>query len=110
MARNATLGQLIQDVRAEAGHSLQASLGTAMRDVIINILQRQQRRLWEDSDWPFLRVRRDVVVQAGQRYYDLPTDMTLERVERVEFKHGNLWEPLYYGIGAEQYNRYDSDA
>lgn len=110
MARNVTLGQLIDDVRAEAGHSLQPSLGAAMRDVIVNVLQRQQRRLWEDYDWPHLRVTRDVVAAAGQRYYNIPTDLTLERIERVEFKDGDRWHPLVYGIGAQEHNQYDSDS
>lgn len=109
MARNVTLGELIDDVRAEAGHSLQANLGTAMREVLIKVIQRQQRRLWEDHDWTFLRVDRDVAVQAGQRYYNFPADMTLERIERVEFKWDDRWHKLEYGIGATQYDQYDSD-
>jgi len=109
MARNVTLGELIDDVRAEAGHSLQASLGVAMRDVLIKALQRQQRRLWEDHDWKFLRVHRDVVLSAGQRYYNIPSDLTLERIEKVEFKYGNRWVPVEYGIGQPQLDQYDSD-
>jgi hypothetical protein len=109
MARNVTLGELIDDVRAEAGHSLQASLGVAMRDVLVKALQRQQRRLWEDHDWKFLRVHRDIVLNAGQRYYDLPNDLTLERIEKIEFKYGNRWVPVDYGIGQPQYDQYDSD-
>ena len=69
-----------------------------------------QSRLWDDYSWPFLRVRRDINLQDGQRYYDPPVDMVFEqRVERVEFKHGDIWEPMSYGIGREQYNQYDSD-
>jgi hypothetical protein len=109
MARNVTLGELIDDVRAEAGHSLQANLGTAMREVLIKIIQRQQRRLWEDYDWTFLRVNRDVAVQAGQRYYDIPTDLSLERIERVEFKYGDRWLVMQHGIGREQLDQHDSD-
>ncbi len=67
MARNVTLGELIDDVRAEAGHSLQPNLGTAMREVLIKVIQRQLRRRWEDPAWTFLRVQREVPVPAGQR-------------------------------------------
>lgn len=109
MARNVTLGELIDDVRAEAGHSLQANLGTAMREVLIKIIQRQQRRLWEDTDWTFLRVERDVAVQAGQRYYGFPVDLTLERLEKLEFKWDDRWHKLDYGIGPTQYDQFDSD-
>lgn len=109
MARNVSLSELIDDVRAEAGHSLQANLGVAMRDVLIKVLQRQQKRLWEDHDWTFLRVQREVVVQNGQRYYNIPTDLTLERIEKVEFKYGDRWIPMSYGISAANLDQYDSD-
>jgi hypothetical protein len=109
MARNVSLGELIDDVRAEAGHSLQANLGVAMRDVLIKVLQRQQRRLWEDHDWTFLRVHRDIAVQNGQRYYNIPADLTFERIEKLEFKYGDRWIPMSYGISAANYDQYDSD-
>lgn len=109
MARNVSLGELIDDVRAEAGHSLQANLGVAMRDVIIKVLQRQQRRLWEDHDWTFLRVHRDIAVQNGQRYYNIPADLTFERIEKLEFKYGDRWIPMQYSISAANYDQYDSD-
>ena len=109
MARGTTLGQLIEDLRAEAGHALAPSLGASTRDVFINVLRRQQKRLWEDYSWPFLRVSRDIPVQAGLRYYNIPTDMTWERIERIEFRWGDRWQKLEYGIGIEHYNQYDSD-
>lgn len=110
MARKTTLGQLINDVRAEAGHSLAPNLGASMRDVIINVLQRQQRMLWEGYDWPFLRVVRHVPVQAGSRYYDFPEELSIERVESVEFKWGNQWTPVEYGIETCHLDVSDSDA
>ena len=109
MARGTSLGQLIEDLRAEVGHSLQPNLGKATRDVFVNMLVRTQRRLWEDYSWPFLRVRRDIEIQAGQRYYNVPDDLVFERIEKVETKHGDYWTKLIYGIGADQYNQHDSD-
>ena len=88
---------------------MQPNLGKASRDVLIGMIQRVQKRLWEDYSWPFLKVTRDIEIQAGQRYYDLPSDVTFERVERVETKHGDYWTKLHYGIGAAQYNQHDSD-
>ena len=101
--------QLLDDVRAEVGHSLQPNLGKASRDILIGMIQRVQKRLWEDYSWPHLKVTRDIEIQAGQRYYDLPNDVVFERVERVETKHGDYWTKLGYGIGADQYNQHDSD-
>ena len=109
MARGTTLAILINDLRSEIGHSLQPNLGKSTRDVLVNVLQRTQRRLWEDYGWPFLRVIRDIEISTNQRYYDLPSDMTFERIEKAEFKHGDYWTKLDYGIGARQYNQFDSD-
>ena len=44
MARGTSLAILINDLRAEVGHSLLPSLGKATRDVLINQIQRVQRR------------------------------------------------------------------
>jgi len=109
MSRGTTLAILINDLRSEIGHSLQPNLGKSTRDVLVNVLQRTQRRLWEDYGWPFLRVTRDIDISTNQRYYDLPSDMTFERIEKAEFKHGDLWGKLDYGVGAKQYNQFDSD-
>lgn len=109
MARGTSLGQLLDDLRAEVGHSLNPALGVNTRDVLINVLQRQQKRLWEDYSWPFLRVNRDIVAQAGLRYYNIPADLTFEKIERVQFKWGDRWQDLEYGIGESQFNQYDSD-
>ena len=110
MARGTSLAILINDLRAEVGHSLLPSLGKATRDVLINQIQRVQRRLWDDYNWNFLKVRRDIAINAGQRYYDLPSDIVFERITRVETKHGDAWTKLHYGIGADEYNQHDSDA
>jgi len=109
MARGTQLTALIDDLRAEVGHSLQASLGKATREVLRTVLQRVQRRLWEDYSWPFLKVRREISMAEGQRYYDLPDDITFERIELAEFKWGNRWDRVPYGIGSLEYNQWDSD-
>jgi hypothetical protein len=109
MARGTTLNSLIDQLRAEAGYSLSVSLGAANRDVLINLLQRTQRRLWEDFSWPFLRIKSDIAASASLRYYNLPSNMDVDRIERVEFKDGGYWAPLEYGIGPHQLAEHDSD-
>ena len=91
MARGTQLTVMIEDLRSEVGHSLQASLGKQTRDVFINTLQRTQKRLWNDYSWPFLSIRRDISTADNQRYYDIPTVLVFVRIERVEFKWGDLW-------------------
>ncbi len=57
MARNTTLQVLLDDLRAEAGHSVQANLGQATETMMLTLLNRVQRRLWEDFSWPFLHTK-----------------------------------------------------
>lgn len=109
MARGTTLGQLLDDLRSEVGHSLQPNLGKATRDSFVHLIQRTQRRLWDDYSWPFLRVKKDILIQAGQRYYDVPNDLVFERILQAEVKDGGLWRKIAYGIGANEYNQHDSD-
>ena len=109
MARNTTLQVLLDDLRAEAGHSLSANLGQATEAMMLKLLNRVQRRLWEDFSWPFLHTKKDIVMQAGQRYYNVPEGLTLERIESAKFKWGNRWDRMKYGIDPSHYNQYDSD-
>ena len=87
MARNVTMQVLLNDLRSESGHSISSSMGQATQEMMINLLQRVQRRLWEDFAWPFLQVKKDISLQAGSRYYDVPAGITLERVQKAVFKY-----------------------
>jgi hypothetical protein len=109
MARNTTLQVLLDDLRAEAGHSIASNFGQATETMLLKLLNRVQRRLWEDFAWPFLRVKSDIAMQAGQRYYDIPSPLTLERIENASFRWGNHWDRVTFGIDAGHYNQYDSD-
>lgn len=119
MARNKTLEKLLIGVRAEARLSLDPSHNVQARDSHINLIQREQERLWEDFAWPHLRVHRYIPVQAGQRYYD-PTSavaedgtvpaqqIQIDRIETIEVKSDGQWLPMETGIRAEHYAAHDS--
>lgn len=107
MARGKTLGTLIVDLRAAIGVSTSSIVGQQDLPEIKSLLNRHQRLLYETVDWPFLKIRRDVTLQAGQQYYDFPDDMNEEGVRCVEVRYNGQWSPVIYGIGAEQYNQLD---
>ena len=109
MARNTTLQVLLNDLRSESGHAISASMGKGTQEMMINLLTRVQKRLWDDFAWPFLQVKKDISIQAGSRYYDIPAGITLERVQKVSFKYGSIWEEIEYGISSNDYSAYDSD-
>lgn len=109
MARGTTLVRLLDNLRAEAGLSLNPAHNNQARDVQINTLQRTQERLWDDFSWPHLRVQRQVPVSAGQRYYDPPEDLDISRLESIELFRDGTWAPLAPGIEGCHLAAWNSD-
>jgi hypothetical protein len=119
MAIGKTLLSLLQDYRFEVGASSNPAHNSNARDAQVRALQKAQERLWEKHDWPDLRVRRYLDLQAGQRYYDPrgaklddgtpASDLGLSRVEMIELRWGDEWVPVRSGLGLEHYATYDSD-
>lgn len=124
MARGATLLKLLDDLRAEAGLSLNPSHNAQARDVQVLKLRRTQERLWEDTAWPHLKVDRFIKLQAGQRYYDpkatleravagalvpAAVGLDIDRIESIEVRWGDQWIPLMPGIDGKHYSVWDSD-
>jgi hypothetical protein len=107
MARHKTVTELLDDLRAETRQSLNVSHNRQIRDTQLYLLQSEQERLWTDFDWPHLRVERYLKLAEGQRFYE-PPDLAIDRIEKIEVKYGATWVPLVVGIGAQQYNAWDS--
>ena len=107
--RGATLVKLLDSLRAECGISLNPAHNPQNRDTQIGTLQRVQETLWGDFAWPHLRVERAIDVQAGQRYYDMPDDLDIDRIEKIEFRDGSAYLPLHWGIEACHYAAMDSE-
>lgn len=108
MARNQTLLQLLQDYRAEVRASGNVAHNANVRDTQVRLLQRHQETLYDEVDWSHLRVERFQNLQAGQRFYDTPDDLSIERLEKIEVRYGDQWEPLFNGIRPEHYSQWDS--
>ncbi|MEC5291589.1 MULTISPECIES: phage adaptor protein [unclassified Aurantimonas] len=109
MARRTTLVQLLTDLRAETRASLNPAHNAQVRDTHINMLQRTQERLWDEFTWPHLRVERQIPLAAGQRYYDMPANLNIDRIEKTELFVDGRWRPLSPGVGGEHYSAYNSD-
>lgn len=110
MARGNTLGQVVNMTRLEARLDPNPALSINMTPIIEQLIRREQERLYEEFDWPFMRINRPITLQAGARYYDIPDDFHLERIERVDCFWGGKWKPMDRGIELEDYNIHDSDA
>jgi hypothetical protein len=109
MARGKTLLKLLQDLRAEIRASGNAAHHASSRESHVLLLQRVQEDIYDRHDWPNLRIERTLDVQAGQRYYDPPNDINIDRLETIEVRYGSKWQCVEYGITGEHYNTWDSD-
>lgn len=109
MARKTTLLNLLDDLRAEARLSLNASHNIQQRPTQVKLLQRVQDRLWEDFSWPHMRVERQQAIEAGQRYYEPPEDMRVDRIEKIELFTDGTWRLVAPGIDPENYTAWNSD-
>lgn len=118
MARNETLESILTDFRLDAKLASSSALNAQNEERQIHLIQREQKRLWEETDWAHLRVERFIPLQAGQRFYDLSSalneagaaknDLSIDRIEKMDVKDGGEWCPLYNGIGAAEYVAHDS--
>ena len=119
MALRTTLVNLLDDLRAECRMSLNPAHNTQDRDRQVKMLQRKQEWLWNDFDWPHLRVERFVDLQAGQRYYDLSAardaegnlrgDLDIQRQMFVQVRDSAAYRNMQPHIGAPQYAVHDSE-
>jgi len=106
--RDVTLAKLLDKYRVEIKASGNAAHNAGARDQQVALLQTTQEWLWEDFTWPHLRIERVYRLQAGQRLYDVKTDMLIDRIERIETKIDGRWKPLTAGIAAQHYAAHDS--
>ena len=107
-------------LKAELQYSLD-STATGKDTALNQLLSNKEQWLASEYDWPFLEHRWDITVNAGNRFLTLPTQesssgdegasvaINFEREVRVEVKYNNKWWPLDYGVGAEEFNIFDSD-
>ena len=109
MARGQTFGQLIERTRIECNLDPDPSLSLNVLPLLKQKIKDEYARLYDEYNWPFARVFSDIETAAGQRYYDVPVEMDLERIETVDYYWGNRWFPLERGIHPLDYNTYNSD-
>lgn len=110
MARNKQLSQLVSLLRSQTGRSQSVSIGVSELDNLKDTIRRHYEHLYEDYDWPHLRIERSITINAGQRYYDMPDDMDFDRIEEIKYKYGNVYVPVERGISFDDYSIFDSNA
>lgn len=109
MPTGVQLVDLITDVRAEAGYSLNEAHGRSQRETIARRLRRKQTTLWNAFDWPMHSYYWDVAVEAGDRYVNYPSEVDQTRVNCIALQWDDRWVPLARGVGLRELNLYNSD-
>lgn len=110
MARGTQLLSLIAQLRAETGRSQEVAVGIDEAENIKVLLQRVQEQLYDDYEWPHLRVQKTVSLAAGQRYYDLPSGLNFDRIEDIKVRYSGIYQGIERGIDLNDYSEYDSNA
>lgn len=110
MARRTQLQELVSMLRAESRRSSSVALGIDEEALLKAVLRRHQEILYDGYDWPFLRVMPKKPLAAGQRYYDMPTDLNFDRIEEVVVWFSGQPQPITRGIGFREYAQFDSDS
>lgn len=110
MARGVQLLQLVDELRAETGRDSSVAAGKNELHSLKKRLARTQNVLYQSFDWPFMRVEATIELEAGERYYDWPDEINPDRVEDLKVQWNSTWYPVCRGIGANEYNSYNSDA
>lgn len=110
MARRKTLEDILSQLNNETGQIDTPSYGVGARNSLVNLINRVQETLWDDHDWPFLEIKKTIQLQAGQRYYDIPSEMATDRIKNVQVKYAGTWHPVKFGIEqSELFAIHDSD-
>ena len=70
-----TLTQLLTDLRHKCRASDNSASNKSVRQRQIYCLNDAQRQIWEEHNWAHLHYETDITLSAGQRYYDVPSNM-----------------------------------
>lgn len=111
MPRYRQYSQLTSDLRAELGLTNDPSVRAANLPSIQQSLNRAYETLYEEHNWPHLRVVADrIALSAGQRLYDFPANLDFDRIESVGVWWSGQPRPITRGIGFPEYATYDSES
>lgn len=112
MARGTQLQTLVSMLKAESSQSASVALNVDQAERYKTLLRRVQETLYDDYDWPHMRVITSKALVAGSRFYDFPTSpyaINFERLEEVVVYYNNQPHSVSRGIGFEHYAQYNPD-
>ena len=107
MAFGTSLLNLRTMLRAEVAQSLNMAQGVNSQTQYDMMLNRVQKELWEQYEWPHLRYFSTVALADGQRLYPYPVEMPFDYIiNGYVLASANNWAPLAFGIDLVDYAQY----
>jgi len=97
-----TLGNMVRNLRSEAGHSLSVAQGQNQLETMKYILKRTQEELWTAFVWPDLKTRSNVTMVAGQYVYPYGPTMGYDRIRESWWAQANSSEWTQIGFGVTE--------
>ena len=97
-------------LNVECGEEADETISPARVSINNRLLNTQQSFLVNQHAYLLGKVRKELTAVIGQQYYDLPTGIDFDRLEKPEFTNqSNFRYRIGFGIGQEDYNLYRSD-
>jgi hypothetical protein len=102
MALGVALSELRRELRAEIYSSLLPAHGLGAVDMQNVILERTQRELWKQYEWPHLEYRIDITVDPDTQFLDYASSMPFENILSLWYNRNpsalQVWVRLRFGF------------
>lgn len=108
MRSGIALSTIREEVLIEAGLSAQPGHSTFNIDRINQMVNRIERAMLLEGEWPTLAFEETLTVAADAQYVDLPTNITFTMIDNIYVAYGSEWFEVKSGIGARERTIYNS--
>lgn len=107
MRSGVTLATIRDEVMLEAGLSAQPGHNNGAIKKINQMINRTERSLLTEYEWPTLHFEEEVAVAADTQVVNLPSNISFTMISSVHVAYGSEWLPVTHGIGAAQRTIYN---
>lgn len=98
MRTGITLKVIREEVQIESGHSTESGHNLQMKSRIDKIINRTQRLMDMENDWPAVDHFEDVAITANTSIFNIPTEIDTTHIDTAWVMQGIEWWPVEYGI------------
>lgn len=96
------LATIREEVLIEAGLSAQPGHSTFNISRINQMINRVERMMVTEDEWPTQAFEEQIVVAADAQYVDLPVNISFTMIDNIYVAYGSEWFRVTSGIGARE--------